>query len=63
MILGRPIINRDAVKPGDFLRSKAVGKKDWFIGRVVEVRDTAVVLLDTERRRWLREWDELETVS
>jgi hypothetical protein len=56
----RSIINPAAIKIGDSLRSKPVGDKDWFIGEVVEIRDHAVVLRDAERRRWLREFDEVE---
>ncbi|MET4341980.1 hypothetical protein [Bradyrhizobium sp. RT9a] len=54
------IINPDAIRIGDSLRSKPVGNKGWFVGEVVEIRDRAVVLRDAERRRWLREFDELE---
>lgn len=54
------IINPEAIKLGDSLRSKAVGNKGWFVGEVVEIRERAVVLRDAERRRWLREFDDLE---
>ena len=54
------IINPEAIKIGDSLRSRPVGGKDWFVGEVVEIRDHAVVLRDAQRRRWLREFDELE---
>ncbi len=57
------IIDPSAIKTGDMLRSKPVGHKDWFIGEVVEIRPDAVVLRDTERRRWLREWHEVETIE
>ncbi|WP_439392365.1 hypothetical protein ACRQ5Q_22480 [Bradyrhizobium sp. PMVTL-01] len=57
------IINRDAVKIGQHLRSKAVGKKSAFVGEVVEVRADTVILRDAQRRRWLREWHEVETLK
>jgi tartrate dehydratase beta subunit/fumarate hydratase class I family protein len=59
---GERIINPTAIKIGDSLRSKPVGRKDWFVGEVVEIRGHAVVLRDAERRRWLREWSEVEVV-
>lgn len=54
------IINPDAIKIGDSLRSKPVGSKDWFIGEVVEINPDGVILRDAQRRRFLREWGEVE---
>lgn len=57
------IVNPDAVKVGDQLRSKPVGTKDWFIGEVMEVGPERVILRDAECRRYVRDWDEVETVA
>lgn len=57
-----PIINPEAIKIGDSLRSKRVGTKDWFVGEVVEIRPEGVILRDAERRRWLREWREVQVL-
>lgn len=57
------IINPDAVKVGDQLRSKPVGSKDWFVGEVMEVSPSAVILRDAQRRRYVRDWHEVETVE
>lgn len=57
------IINPDAVKVGDQLRSKPVGMRASFIGEVMEVNRERVILRDAERRRYVREWDEVETVA
>lgn len=56
------IINPDAIKVGDSLRSKRVGSKDWFVGEVVALKPGGVVLRDAERRRWSREWHEVEVL-
>jgi hypothetical protein len=58
-----PIVNPESVHVGDQLRSKPVGSKDWFIGEVVEVGPDRVILRDAERRRYVRDWDEVETVK
>lgn len=60
---GRAIINRDAVRVGHYLRSKPVGSKDWFIGEVMEVGPSAVILRDDQHRRYVREWHEVEVVD
>ncbi len=57
------IINPEAVRVGDQLRSKPVGSRDWFIGEVVEAGPERVILRDAERRRYVRDWNEVETVE
>ena len=61
--MGTPVINPEAVRVGDQLRSKPVGSRDWFIGEVVEVGPERVILRDAERRRYVRDWNEVETVK
>lgn len=60
MATKRRAVDPGSVQIGDHLRSKKVGSKDWFVGEVVELKPGAVVQRDTQRRRWLREWHELE---
>lgn len=63
MATQRRTINSTFAKIGDPVRSKQVGSKAAFNGEISQITAASATIRDAENKHWVREWDELESIS